>query len=35
MICPLTDKICNDPECKENGCVEQREDEGEDVEEKD
>ena len=35
MICPLTDKICNDQECRENGCFEQAEDEGEDVEKKD
>jgi hypothetical protein len=27
MICPESDKICRDPECKENGCLEQRDDE--------
>ena len=31
MICPMDDKICNDQECKENGCVEQAEDEGEEA----
>jgi hypothetical protein len=29
LICPLTDKICTDPDCKESGCLEEKEDEGE------
>ena len=29
MICPETDKLCTDPDCKQDGCVEQREDDGE------
>jgi hypothetical protein len=29
MICPETDKICKDPDCRAHGCLEQREDEGE------
>lgn len=35
MVCPATDKICNDRECKDFGCLEQREDEGEDAKDKD
>lgn len=31
MICPLTDKVCNDPECREHGCVDESEAEGEDT----
>ena len=29
MICPETDKVCKDKECKEHGCLEQREGEEE------
>ena len=25
MVCPETDKICSDPDCRINGCLEQRE----------
>lgn len=31
MICPETDKICKDPDCKEHGCLQEREEEGEDA----
>jgi hypothetical protein len=31
LICPLTDKLCTDPDCKQDGCIEQPEEEGEDV----
>lgn len=31
MICPETDKICDDPDCKEGGCLQQLEEEGEDA----
>jgi hypothetical protein len=31
MICPATDKICKDPECKECGCLLELEEEGEDA----
>ena len=30
MICPFTDKVCADPDCKQDGCLEQREEDGED-----
>ena len=29
MICPCNDKICSDPDCKQDGCIEQREEDGE------
>lgn len=29
MICPCTDKICTDPDCKQDGCLIEREEEGE------
>jgi hypothetical protein len=35
MICPLTDKICKDPECKQEGCLELVDDEGEESKQKD
>jgi hypothetical protein len=35
MICPLTDKICTDPECKEDGCLEQEEEDGHEANKKD
>lgn len=31
LICPLTDKVCHDTDCKQDGCVEQREEEGEEA----
>lgn len=27
MICPETDRLCDDEECKRDGCQEQREEE--------
>lgn len=35
MICPLTDKICLDPDCKCEGCIELPEAEGEELRRKD
>lgn len=32
MICPLSDRICNDPDCKQDGCIEMGEEEGEETE---
>lgn len=29
MVCPMTDRICDDPECRENYCLEQADDDGE------
>jgi hypothetical protein len=31
MICPLTGGICNAYECRTDGCLEQREEDGEDL----
>jgi hypothetical protein len=30
MICPVTDKVCKDNDCKECGCLLEQEEEGED-----
>ena len=36
MICPVTDKICNDPDCKLDGwCLEIADEEGEEIKGKD
>ena len=32
MVCPETDKLCSDPDCRMNGCLEQREEDGEEPE---
>ena len=29
MVCPFDHKICSDPDCKQDGCAEQREEDGE------
>ena len=35
MICPVTDKICKDPDCKQDGCLEIADEEGEEAKGKD
>jgi hypothetical protein len=35
MICPVTDKICTERDCKEEGCMEQKEEDGEETKETD
>ena len=35
MICPVTDRICKDEECKANGCLEQYEEDGHEIKRKD
>jgi hypothetical protein len=35
VICPATDKVCKERECKENGCLEERDEDGEEEIKKD
>ena len=35
MICPCTDKICTDEECRQNGCLEQQDEDGHEIKRKD